>query len=96
VALPADERREFFPHGLKLMAVDPWKTQWTIVEGFHGARVDRKGVWYMPDQELGPGVIFTLREARGFVMNLAAVGEMGTVRALSMGELSTDGSTASN
>lgn len=97
VALPADEHREYFPYGLKLVAIDPWKTQWTIVEGFHDARVDRTGIWYMPDQELGPSVIFTLHEARGFAANLASVGELGVVQALVMSELSASGgSTASS
>lgn len=91
VALPADEHRENFPYGLKLVAVDSWKMKWTIVEGFHGARVDRKGVWYMPEMELGPSVIFTLSEAKSLAMDLAAVGESGTVR-----ELSMSGSTAAN
>lgn len=91
VALPVDEQREFYPYGFTLVAIDPWKTQWTIVEGFHGARVDRKGVWYMPDQELKPSVIFTLNEARGFAADLAAVGESGTVRELPDAELSAGG-----
>jgi len=96
VALPADEHREHFPFGLKLVAVDPGKTQWTIVEGFHNARVDRNGVWYMPEMELGPRVLFTLAEARDFAATLAAVGESGTVRELPGVELSASGSTAVN
>lgn len=97
VVLPADERREHFPYGLKLVAVDPWKTEWTIVEGFHDARVDHNGVWYMPDQELGPSVIFSLTEARSLAVQLAAVGEMGEVGAArEPAVLSATGSTAAN
>lgn len=70
--LGADPDRENYSLGLKLVAIDRWKTRWTIIEGHRDARVNRDGIWYMPYMEMNETFVFTLKEAKAFVAGLVA------------------------